>query len=137
TDYYRNGYTIDGYLAAYDPAVWGRALRPSGPLESARVASQAAQQVRVRLRVGSNTTIVGIGNNATIRGAWLDLRGTAGVEGSRTNIIIRNINFRDTFDCFPQWDPTDGALGNWNSQYDSISLRDTDHVWIDHNDFAD
>jgi pectate lyase len=136
TDYYRNGYTIEAYLAAYDPATWGR-VPPSGPLEAARVASQMAQQARVRIRVGSNTTIVGLDKTGTIRGAWLDLRGTAGVEGSRTNIIIRNINFRDAYDCFPQWSPTDGSEGNWNSQYDSISLRDTDHVWIDHNDFAD
>ncbi len=135
-DYYRNGYTIEGFLAAYDPAVWGR-VNPSGALEAARVASQAAQQARVRIRVGSNTTIVGQDAHATIRGAWLDIRGTANVAGSRTNIIIRNLNFEDTFDCFPQWAPTDGALGNWNSAYDSVSLRDSDHVWIDHNSFRD
>lgn len=137
TDYQRNGYTIEGYLATYDPAVWGRTTVPSGPLESARVASAAAQQARVRIRVGSNTTIVGVGKNTVIRGAWFDIRGTAGVVGSRTNIIVRNITFQDTFDCFPQWDPTDGSLGNWNSAYDSISLRDSDHVWIDHNTFLD
>jgi pectate lyase len=135
-DYARNNYTLEAYLAAYDPAVWGNVL-PSGPLEQARVASQQAQQTRVRIRVGSNTTIVGLNKNAVIRGGWLDIRGTAGVANSRTNIIIRNITFRDTYDCFPQWDPTDGSLGNWNSQYDSISLRDSDHVWIDHNTFED
>ena len=111
--------------------------RPPVPLEAARVASQQAQQARVRIRPGSNTTIVGLGRNATIRGAWLDIRGTAGVANSRTNIIIRNLTFQDTFDCFPQWAPTDGALGSWNSQYDSISLRDTNNVWIDHNTFED
>jgi pectate lyase len=136
SDYERNGYTLDAYLAAYDPAVWGKML-PSGPLEAARVASAAAQQARVRIRLGSNTTIVGVGKNSVIRGAWFDIRGTAGVVGSRTNIIIRNITFEDTFDCFPQWDPTDGSLGNWNAAYDSISLRDSDHVWIDHNTFLD
>jgi pectate lyase len=134
--YARNGYTLDTYLATYDPAVWGKVL-PSGPLEAARVASAAAQQARVRIRVGSNTTIVGVGKNTVVRGAWFDIRGTSGVAGSRTNIIIRNITFEDTFDCFPQWDPTDGSLGNWNSAYDSISLRDSDHVWIDHNTFLD
>ena len=135
-DYYRDGYTIEGFLAAYDPATWGR-VNPSGPMEAARVASLAAQQARVRIRVGSNTTIVGLGKEATIRGAWLDIRGTAGVPGSRTNIIIRNLDFQDTYDCFPQWAPNDGALGNWNALYDSISLRDADHVWIDHNTFED
>jgi pectate lyase len=28
-------------------------------------------------------------------------------------------------------------LGAWNAQYDAISLRDTDHVWVDHNTFED
>src|SRR5688572_19153030 len=30
-DYARNGFTIEGFLAAYDPATWGR-LPPSGPM---------------------------------------------------------------------------------------------------------
>jgi pectate lyase len=135
-DYYRNGYTLEAFLATYDPAVWGR-VAPTGPLELARVASQAAQQARVRIRVGSNTTIVGVGRNATIKGVWLDIRGTANVANSRSNVIIRNLTFVDTYDCFPQWAPTDGALGSWNAQYDSVSLRDTNNVWIDHNRFED
>ncbi|HEY5807590.1 MAG TPA: hypothetical protein VIT67_06465 [Povalibacter sp.] len=135
-DYYRNGYTLEDFLATYDPAVWGR-VNPTGPLEVARVASQQAQQARVRIRVGSNTTIVGVGKSTFLRGIWLDLRGTANVSNSRSNIIIRNITFQDTYDCFPQWSPADGSLGSWNAQYDSISLRDTNNVWIDHNTFED
>jgi pectate lyase len=131
TDYQRNGYTLEAYLATYDPTVWGR-NPPSGPLEQARIASMQAQQGRVRIRIGSNTTIVGVGNNAVIRGAWFDVRGT-----STSNIIIRNLTFQDTFDCFPAWDPLDGSAGNWNAAYDSISLRDGHHVWIDHNTFED
>jgi pectate lyase len=135
-DYYRNGYTLEAFLATYDPAVWGR-VPPTGPLETARIASQMAQQARVRMRIGSNTTIVGVGKKATLRGVWMDIRGTAGVAKSRTNIIIRNLTIEDTFDCFPQWAPTDGALGSWNSLYDNISLRDSNNVWIDHNTFRD
>lgn len=133
-DYYRNGYTLEAFLAAYDPAVIGR-VAPTGPLEDARLVSRNVQQERVRIRVGSNTTIVGLGKKAELRGAWLDLRGTASVPAQ--NIIIRNITFQDTYDCFPQWSPTDGALGSWNALYDSISLRNTEHVWVDHNTFRD
>jgi pectate lyase len=133
-DYYRNGFTIEAFLATYDPAVWGR-VPPTGPVEDARVASRNAQQDRVRIRPGSNTTIVGLGKHAVLKGVWLDIRGSAAVP--RTNIIIRNLTFRDTFDCFPAWAPTDGALGSWNALYDSISLRDSDHVWVDHNTFED
>jgi pectate lyase len=133
-DYYRNGYTPEAFNAAFDPAVWGR-VNPTGPLEAARVASQQAQQARVRIRPGSNTTLVGVGKNATLRGIWLDIRGTTALDA--TNIIVRNLTFEDTFDCFPAWSPTDGALGSWNAQYDSISLRNTNHVWVDHNTFRD
>jgi pectate lyase len=73
--------------------------------------------------------------HATIRGGWFDIRGTA--SANRTNIIIRNLTFEDTYDCFPQWSPTDGELGSWNALYDAISLRDSNHVWIDHNTFVD
>src|SRR5262245_51339412 len=37
-DYDDPGYSLDAYLAAYDPATWGR-VAPSGPLEEARVRS--------------------------------------------------------------------------------------------------
>jgi pectate lyase len=133
-DYYRDGFTLEAFLATFDPAVWGR-VAPSGPLETARIASRDAQQARVRMRVGSNTTIVGLGKKGRLRGVWLDIRGSTTV--NVTNVIIRNITFQDTFDCFPQWSPTDGALGSWNALYDSISLRNTDHEWVDHNTFED
>ncbi|MCL4813516.1 MAG: pectate lyase [Vicinamibacteraceae bacterium] len=131
TDYYRDGYTLEAYLATYDPDVWGR-VPPSGPLETARITSRNAQMARVRIRVGSNTTIVGVDRRATIKGGWFDIRGAA-----TSNIIIRNLRFVDTYDCFPAWAPTDGAAGNWNAEYDSISIRDGHHIWIDHNEFAD
>jgi pectate lyase len=130
-------FSYEAFEAAFDPnGPWGR-VNPSGPQERARLASQAVQQARVRIRPGSNTTIVGLGKTAKFLGIWLDIRGTAGQANSRTNIIVRNITFEDTYDCFPQWAPTDGALGSWNSLYDSISLRDSNNVWIDHNTFHD
>ena len=133
-DYYRGGYSPEAFLAAYDPAVWGLAT-PSGPMEAARILSQQAQQARVRIRVGSNTTIVGLDGKARLRGVWLDIRGSS--TANVTNIIVRNLTFEDTYDCFPAWAPTDGALGSWNSLYDSMSLRNADHVWVDHNSFED
>jgi pectate lyase len=133
-DYYRDGYTLEAFLMTYDPVLWGR-VDPSGPLEDARLTSRNAQQARVRIRIGSNTTIVGLDKHATIRGGWFDIRGSSTV--NRTNIIIRNLTFEDTYDCFPEWSPTDGTLGAWNALYDSISMRNTDHAWIDHNTFVD
>lgn len=141
-DYYRPDattgtlYSLAAFLATYDPAVWGR-VNPSGPLERARAASAAAQQARVRIRVPANTTIVGLGKKAKIKGAWLDIRPSTTSGNVAMNVIVRNLSFFDTFDCFPQWSPTDGATGNWNSLYDAISVRNATNVWIDHNRFED
>jgi pectate lyase len=123
------GYTLDAYLQAYDPATWGRRV-PSGPLEIARNAAHTKQQNRIRVNLTSNTTFIGLGPDARIVGAHVRVNNIQ-------NVIIRNITFEDAFDCFPQWDPTDGALGNWNSSYDNISLTGATNVWVDHNTFND
>lgn len=54
-----------------------------------------------------------------------------------SNVIVRNISFKDTYDCFPQWDPTDGDEGAWNSEYDNLVVYGSRHVWVDHNTFSD
>lgn len=128
-DYARDGYTLQSYLATYDPAVWGRDRVPSGPVEEARKASQEAQAAQIEIKIGSNTTIVG-DTGASITGAMLDLDGVS-------NVIVRGLRVSDAHDCFPAWDPTDGDTGNWNSEYDTISLRGATNVWVDHTDLSD
>jgi pectate lyase len=129
-DYATGGYTLEAYLAAYDPAVWGRDREPAGPLEDARVASAAAQTRQIKIKVGANTTIVGLGAHAVLKGLNLHV-------DKVDNVIVRNLTFVDAADCFPQWDPTDGTLGAWNSLYDNVSLTGATHVWMDHNTFTD
>ncbi|MEU9061865.1 pectate lyase [Streptomyces sp. NPDC048430] len=126
----QDGYTLEKYLAAYDPAVWGTDAVPSGPLEDARVASAKLQAAAVNVNVPSNTTLVGVGKDATIIGASLQVKKVS-------NVIVRNISFEDTYDCFPQWDPTDGDQGAWNSEYDNLVVHGSSHVWVDHNTFGD
>lgn len=129
-DYQTDGYTLDAYLATYDPAVWGRTTRPFGPLEDARAASEQNQAARVELNVGANTTIVGLGTDARLLGGNLEIKGV-------DNVIVRNMDFENAFDCFPQWDPTDTSVGNWNSQFDNMTIDRSTHVWVDHNTFTD
>ncbi|WP_416904979.1 pectate lyase family protein [Micromonospora echinospora] len=121
-------YSLPAYLAAYDPAVWGM-VAPSGPLEAARVRSVTNQTRYTQINVGPNTTIVGM------RGARLT--GLTLMIDTASNVIVRNLTFDDARDCFPAWSPTDGSAGNWNSQYDQISVRRSENVWIDHNTFTD
>lgn len=128
-EYRDPAYTIEAYLKAYDPATWGK-KDVAGPLEEARLRSMQKQAERVIINVGSNTTIVGLGTDAKIIGGNLMLKDV-------DNVIIRNISFEDAYDYFPQWDPTDGADGNWNSEYDNVSLVGATHVWVDHCTFSD
>ncbi|MFI2433732.1 polysaccharide lyase family 1 protein [Streptomyces sp. NPDC018693] len=123
-DYATDGYDLERYLAAYDPRTWGSA-KPSGPQEEARRASAAKQAERVELPVGSNTTLVGLGRGAVLKGASLQVK-------NADNVIIRNLDLRDAYDCFPAWQPNSGGLGDWKTAYDNIWLRGATHVWIDH-----
>ncbi len=129
SSYITGGYSLSAYLAAYDPAVWGRTSVPSGTQETARAASEANQAARVKIYIPSNTTIVG---NAGAR-----IVGANFLVNNASNVIIRNLQFENASDCFPQWDPTDGSTGNWNSAFDNLSVIGSTHVWIDHNTFTD
>ncbi|BCM67964.1 MULTISPECIES: pectate lyase family protein [Streptomyces] len=125
------GYSLPAYLKAYDPATYGRSKLPSGTQEKARAAAQDRQAKNIVFKVPANTSIVGVpGTDAGITGGMLQIQNV-------DNVIVRNLTFSATEDCFPQWDPTDGDDGNWNSAYDSVSLRGATHVWADHNTFTD
>ncbi|MDG9715121.1 pectate lyase [Streptomyces sp. DH24] len=128
-DYTTDGYSLRGYLAAYDPRTWG-AAKPSGPQEDARRASAARQAERIVLPVGSNTTIVGLGDDAVLKGASLQIK-------DADNVIVRNLELRDAYDCFPAWQPHPGGLGDWKAAYDNIWLTGARHVWIDHVTLSD
>ncbi|MCY7758779.1 pectate lyase [Bacillus inaquosorum] len=127
-DYKDPEYDLNKYLKAYDPSTWGK-KEPSGAQEEARARSQKNQKARVMLDIPANTTIVGSGTNAKIVGGNFQIKSD--------NVIIRNLEFQDAYDYFPQWDPTDGSSGNWNSQYDNITINGGTHIWIDHCTFND
>lgn len=125
------GYTLAGYLAAYDPAVWGTDREPEGALEDARRAAAAKQKQTMVAKVPSNTTIIGAGSQAGIKGLSLQIDGSS-------NVIIRNLSHTAVSDCFPQWDPTDGSEGNWNSEYDMVQIiNGATNIWVDHNYYSD
>lgn len=125
------GYSLSAYLKAFAPSTYGRSRLPSGTQETARAAAQKKQAANVVFKVPAHTSIVGVpGTRAGITGGMLQIQKV-------DNVIVRDLTFSDTEDCFPQWDPTDGSSGNWNSQYDSVTLRGATHVWADHNTFTD
>ncbi|MFF6991830.1 polysaccharide lyase family 1 protein [Streptomyces sp. NPDC010273] len=128
------GYDFDQYLATYDPAVWGYDQNldnePADSPEGLRRVSAANQYAAIEAYIPANTTVIGIGKHAGFKGASLQIKAV-------DNVIVRNLSFESPLDCFPQWDPTDGDTGNWNSEYDSAVIYGSTHVWLDHNTFTD
>lgn len=128
------GYDFAAYLATYSPEVWGHSTNldnePDDSPEGLRRASQAQQDAYIKAYVPANTTVIGVGRNAGFKGASLQIK-------SVDNVIVRNLAFESPLDCFPQWDPTDTADGNWNSEYDSAVIYGATHVWMDHDTFTD
>lgn len=128
-DYRDPAFDPAAFLAAFDPAMWGK-KPPAGPQEDARQRSSRRQAAHITVRIPSNTTVVGVGSDASIVNGMLFLEKV-------DNVIIRNLRFEDAYDFFPAWDPKDNANGEWNSEYDNVSLRGATHVWIDHCSFED
>lgn len=88
------------------------------------------QAKRSRVEVPSNTTLIGIGQNAGFVNATIALNKVS-------QVIIRNLHVRNPCDLNPKWDPKDGAKGNWNSLFDGMVVNASTYVWIDHNSFTD
>ena len=93
-------------------------------------ASTAEQEARATLHIPSNTTLIGIGPHSGFVNAQLRV---ANVQ----QVIIRNLHFQNPCDAGPVWKPLDGPTGGWNSEFDSITVSGSTHVWIDHNSFTD
>ena len=69
------------------------------------------------IKVGSNTTIVGYGTDATLKNMELQMV-------NKQNIIIRNLTIRDSY-----------VEGDWEGKTndnDGVQADNTHHLWIDH-----
>jgi len=128
-DFIVSPYTLESYIEAYSPEKWGK-KNVTGDIESARKESQKNLAKNIMVKIGSNTTLIGKDKGAKI------IHGNLMLE-KVSNIIIKNITFEDAYDFFPGWDPSDGSTGNWNSQFDLISITNSTNVWIDHCTFSD
>ena len=93
-------------------------------------ASTKDQAARGELKLPSNTTLVGVGADATLVNASLMIKGV-------DNVIVRNLTIVNPCDVAPAWDASDGSSGNWNSEFDGVTIDGARHVWIDHDHFTD
>ena len=120
-------YSLEAYLAAYDPAVWGGAIRAA----RWRRPGSARRPTRPQVRSTSARTPPSSGCEAP------DLTGTHPDVDRVNNVIIRNLTFEDPPTASPSGPRPTATTGNWNSQYDNISVAARTHVWVDHNTFTD
>lgn len=88
------------------------------------------QRVRGQIDVSANTTLIGLGANAKLINGWFYLKKV-------DNVIVRNITIQNPCDVLPVWDPSDGTAGNWNSEWDGMTIETSTHVWLDHLTFTD
>jgi pectate lyase len=93
-------------------------------------ASKSDQAAATLVKVPSNTTLVGANKESGFVNANLLLKGVE-------NVIIRNLKIQNPWDDFPVWDANDGPMGHWNSDYDGLSIEQSQHVWVDHVSFSD
>jgi pectate lyase len=87
------------------------------------------QAARAEIKLQPNTTIIGVGADAYLPNGWFMIRKV-------DNVVIRNIKVTNPCDLAPKWDSGDGA-GNYNSEWDGMTVDGATHVWVDHMSFTD
>ena len=98
----------------------------SGDIATVRKVLQNAWKTQIQLEIGSNTTIIGLGENSGIKGGTISIK-------DASNIALRNLIIQDAFDPFPKMEGGDG----YNAEWDGIVIDNSKNIWIDHCTFED
>ncbi len=98
----------------------------SGDIATVRKVLQNAWKTQIQLEIGSNTTIIGLGENSGIKGGTISIK-------DASNIALRNLTIQDAFDPFPKMEGGDG----YNAEWDGIVIDNSKNIWIDHCTFED
>ncbi|QRV84992.1 pectate lyase [Ceratobasidium sp. AG-Ba] len=102
--------------------------------ESARYNSSLVQAAQISVKIGNNTSILG---KPKRKNGIARLEDMAIAVNQTNNVIMQDFEVWSPIDLFPEWDPTDGSTGNWNSRYDAIGVVTSTNVWFDHLTISD
>ncbi|QRV99078.1 pectate lyase [Ceratobasidium sp. AG-Ba] len=102
--------------------------------EPARYNSSLVQAAQISVKIGNNTSILG---KPKRKSGIARLEDMAIAVNQTNNVIMQDFEVWSPIDLFPEWDPTDGSTGNWNSRYDAIGVVTSTNVWFDHLTISD
>ncbi|MBG6084215.1 pectate lyase family protein [Zhihengliuella flava] len=123
---YAPGYDVEKYLSCFGAEGWSDQLHEyCGDQRRTRQSGSNAMKRQSELSIPSNTTLVGLGDDAGIDQATVMLH-------LAHNVVIRNLTLEAPVDYFSSWDPYDGEEGSWNARFDAVSSVTSTNIWLDH-----
>ncbi|KXS21936.1 polysaccharide lyase family 1 protein [Gonapodya prolifera JEL478] len=124
---YAAGYDIQTYASSCFSSDGLKAVSSSACTAQTTLATSggSAQSADIKVTLTDNTSLIGLGSDAKLLGVWISINGVK-------NVIIQNLFIEAARDLFTAWDPTDSSTGNWNAQYDAITIKTSTGVWVDH-----
>ncbi|WP_251043284.1 polysaccharide lyase family 1 protein [Arthrobacter sp. ISL-48] len=129
---YAPGYDINKYMSCFGPEgkTWSdQTFDYCKSMRQLRQTGSNAMKRQIEVSLPSNTTLIGLGDDAGFVGANI-------VFLSAKNVVVRNLSVEAPVDFFTSWSPDDGD-GAWNARFDALSSVTSNHLWIDHVDLTD
>jgi pectate lyase len=117
------GYDYAKYLSCFGPEGWSdQAYEYCGSQRRLRVTGSNAMKRQTEMKIPSNTTLVGLGDDAGFDQATIMLH-------LAHNVVIRNVTIEAPVDYFSSWDQKGST---WDARFDAVSAVTSSNIWLDH-----